>query len=83
MAKYVKIGADIVNLDSVTRVTFVENQSGLSDRIIIHAGEAQVTVDSAIGGRKRMDDIRERLMEVLRPELWDDPEPVRVDPLAA
>jgi hypothetical protein len=71
MNKFVKIGADIINLDAVSNVQFLENQSGISDRIIIQVGEATVTVDSAIGGKKRMEAIRQRLMEALQPEDWD------------
>jgi hypothetical protein len=72
MNKFVKIGSDMINLNGVSHITFVENQSGISDRIIIQVGEAVVTVDSAIGGKKRMLGIREKLMATLTPELWDE-----------
>jgi hypothetical protein len=71
MSKYVKIGADVINLDAISHIQFFENQSGISDRIIIEVGTATVIVDSAIGGRKRMDAIREKLLAVLDPEDWD------------
>ena len=61
----------MINLQSVVRVTFVENQSGISDRILIQVGETEVVVDSAIGGKARMDAIRAKLMQVLAPEDWD------------
>jgi hypothetical protein len=71
MNKFVKIGADMINLDAVSNVQFVENQSGISDRIIIQIGQTTVTVDSAIGGRKRMEVIRQKLLETLQPDDWD------------
>ena len=73
MAKFVKIGTDVINLDEITRISFVENQSGLSDRIVISIGSASVTVDSAIGGRERMEEVRRRLLSVLAVEEWDSP----------
>jgi regulator of extracellular matrix RemA (YlzA/DUF370 family) len=72
MAKFVKIGADVISIDSVSRISIVENQSGISDRIIINAGGSEVVIDSAIGGRARMDLIREKLLSVLDPEIWDN-----------
>jgi hypothetical protein len=71
MARFVKIGADLVNLDAVTHVIFVENQSGISDRIVIEVGAAAIVVDSEIGGRPRMEGIRAKILEVLQPEDWD------------
>ena len=71
MARFVKIGADLVDLDAVTHVIFVENQSGISDRIILEVGSAAIVVDSDIGGRARMDAIREKILRALNPEDWD------------
>ena len=71
MAQYVKIGTDIVNLAAITRVSFMDAQSGISDRTLIDVGGAVVVVDSAIGGRARMEAIREKLLQVLDPEDWD------------
>jgi hypothetical protein len=73
MARFVKIGDDIINLDAVVRITTIENQSGVSDRILITVGDTTITVDSGIGGRKRMDAIMEKLRLALKPENWDSP----------
>ncbi len=70
MAKFVKIGPDLISIESISRITFVENQSGISDRIIISAGGAEVVVDSGICGRETMHAIRDRFMQVLEPEIW-------------
>jgi hypothetical protein len=72
MSKYIKIGQDLINLQSISHIAFIENQSGISDRIVIRVGESVVTVDSAIGGKKRMEMIRERFLQSLKPELWDE-----------
>ena len=74
MDKFIKIGSDIFNLEGITRISILENQSGISDRILIEVGAAVVVVDSALGGRKRMDEIRERLVAALKPQDWDMPE---------
>ena len=74
MARFVKIGADIIDLDAVTRIAILENQSGISDRIVLDVGGATVIVDSSIGGRARMDAIREKLVQALEPEDWEAPE---------
>ncbi|HET6247162.1 MAG TPA: hypothetical protein VFE47_05625 [Tepidisphaeraceae bacterium] len=71
MDTFVKIGPDLINLAAISRVTFVENQSGISDRILIQVGEVEVVVDSAIGGKPRMDAIRVKLMQNLAPSDWD------------
>ena len=57
--------------NEVVRVAFVENQSGMSDRILITIGEAIITVDSGLIGRDRMEAVRERLVRELKPEDWD------------
>lgn len=71
MPRFVKIGPDVFDLDSVTRIAILEAQSGISDRIVISIGQTNVIVDSALGGRQRMDAIREKLMAALKPEDWD------------
>lgn len=71
MARFVKIGGELLNLDAVTRVSFVENQSGISDRIVVSVGAADVIVDSGLIGRKRMEAVRERLLRELAPDDWD------------
>lgn len=71
MTKYVKIGADIINIEAISRITFVDNQSGISDRIIIDVSGSEVIVDSDIGGRERMEAVRKRLLNVLKPEDWE------------
>ncbi|HZL37162.1 MAG TPA: hypothetical protein VFC78_17715 [Tepidisphaeraceae bacterium] len=73
MARFVKIGMEVINLDAISRITFMENQSGISDRIIIAIGDTSITVDSAIGGRARMNAIREKLMAALEPMDWEPP----------
>ena len=71
MTKYVKIGPDVINLEAISRITFVESQSGISDRIIIDVSGTELVVDSDIGGRARMNAVRERLLRVLAPEDWE------------
>jgi hypothetical protein len=82
MARYIKIGGDIVNLESIARVTLMENQSGISDRIIIEVGGAPMVVDSAIVGREEMQKIRERFEAALAPEDWNLPAPSAAAPVA-
>jgi hypothetical protein len=70
MPRFVKIGSDIINLDAITRVSVVENQSGMSDRLVIQLGEVTVNVDSATG-REEMLRVQKRLSETLRVEDWN------------
>lgn len=71
MKRFVKIGQDVVNLDSIGRVSFVEAQSGISDRILIDVGGTTVVIDSAIVGKATLAIVRTRLMEALEPQAWD------------
>ena len=71
MARFIKIGSDIVNLEAITRVSLVFGQSGYSDRLLISMGDATVTVDSALG-RERMTRISQKLLAALNVEDWDE-----------
>jgi hypothetical protein len=70
MARYVRIGNDVINLDAITRISFIENQSGMSDRLVVSVGDATVNIDSA-QGRERMMRVREKLLAALEVENWD------------
>jgi hypothetical protein len=70
MPKFVKIGSDIINLDAITRISLIENQSGMSDRLVIQVGDATVNVDSAVG-REQMTRIQARFMTALEVEDWN------------
>lgn len=72
MSNFVKIGGEYVNLEFVTRIAVMENQSGISDRILIYVGDTILVVDSALGGRERMDKVLAKLVELLEPEVLDD-----------
>ena len=71
MARFIKLGNDVVNLEAITRISVVIGQSGYSDRLIISMGEATVTVDSAMG-RERMMRISQKLLTALNVEDWDE-----------
>jgi hypothetical protein len=71
MARFIKIGSDVVNLEAITRISLIMGQSGYSDRLLISMGDATVTVDSALG-RERMMRISQKLLAALSVEDWDE-----------
>ena len=73
MPRFVKVGPDVFDLDAITQITYMENRSGISDRIIITLTEGSVTVDSGIAGRETMDAVWKRLMDALKPADWNEP----------
>jgi hypothetical protein len=75
MPRFVKVGPDVFDLDAITQIAYVENRSGISDRIIITLTEGSVTVDSGISGRDVMDAVWKRLMDSLKPADWNGPIP--------
>jgi len=74
MGRYIKIGGDIVNLDSIARITLMANQSGLSDRLIIDCGGSPMVVDSTFVGKEHLRKIIERFEQMLEPEDWNAPQ---------
>ena len=66
MARFIKIGSDVVNLEAITRISLVIGQSGYSDRLQISMGDSTITVDSALG-RERMMRISQKLLAELEP----------------
>ncbi len=71
MARFIEIGPDVFDLDSVTRISMLENRSGISDQLLIDVAGSCITIDSGIVGRNRMDSIRQRLMLLLEPKNLD------------
>jgi hypothetical protein len=71
MPRFVKVGSDVFDVDAITLVTYMENRSGISDRILITLTEGSVTVDSGIVGRDVMEGVWKRLMDALKPADWD------------
>ena len=73
MANFVKIGNELINLDVVARVSFVENQSGISDRIVISVGGGEMVVDSSRVGKAGLERIRRKITSALTPNDWESP----------
>lgn len=76
MTDYIKIGPDIIKVDAITRVSLSENRSGISDRIILEVGGIEVIIDSGLVGKKQMYALHDRFMRMLKPEDWDQADPV-------
>jgi hypothetical protein len=75
MPRFVKVGQEVFDLDAITQIAYMENRSGISDRIIITLTEGSVTIDSGIAGRDTMDGVWKRLMDALKPTDWNEPVP--------